>query len=160
MKLKSPSSPGSVETGAEEVVGLAKQMLDDIAVKIERTSDAQTAVLIGTDPGDVYESGAHFKELARPKLPELKKAAFSLKIEQGPRARVAQDGRTAYVAANVVLRLGSGKKVQTLPTFRALWLFHSENEKWALISEHQSLGLMPAQRLQADDEAASDAGTR
>ena len=72
-------------------------MLDDIAVKVERTSDADEVVLIGTDPTDVFEGGAKFKQLARPKLPELKRAAFTLKIEDGPRARLAPDHQSAWV---------------------------------------------------------------
>jgi hypothetical protein len=162
-KLKGLASPGTDKgPESEQVIGVTKRMLDDIAMKIDRTSDAETAVLIGTDPADVFEGGAKFKSLARPKLPELKKAKFSYKIEDGPRAKLAADGRSGWVAGNVVLRLGEGKKLQTLPAFRALWIFNQEGELWNLVSEHQSLGLLPEQRPLAGDEEPerSDAGTR
>jgi hypothetical protein len=162
-KLKVLASPGTDRgSDTEPLVGATKRMLDDIALKIERTSDAETAVLIGTDPNDVYEGGARFKALARPKLAELKKAPFTLKIEDGPRAMLSPDHKTGWVAANVVLRLTVGKKQQTLPAFRALWIFQQEGELWNLVSEHQSLGLLPEQRQQAGDDeggGAADGGS-
>jgi hypothetical protein len=141
-KLKGPESAGAEKApGSEELIGLTRRMLDDIAVKVDRTSDSAEAVLIGTDPGDLYEGGAKFKELARPKLPELKKAVFTLKIEDGPRARLAPDGKSGWVTGVVVLRLGKPPKQQVLPPFRALWVYAEEKELWNLVSEHQSLGL-------------------
>ncbi|MBK7859565.1 MAG: nuclear transport factor 2 family protein [Archangiaceae bacterium] len=141
-KLKAPEPAGQLKTAdCEPLLSLNKRMLDDIAVKVERTSDADEVVLIGTDPTDVFEGGAKFKALARPKLPELKRAAFSLRLEDGPRARLANDGKSAWVSGSVVLRLGRGGKQQTLPAFRALWIFALENDGWRLVSEHQSLGL-------------------
>lgn len=161
-KLKSPEAAGADKgPDSEQVIGLTKRMLDDIAVKVERTGDGDDVVLIGTDPGDVFEGGARFKELARPKLPELKKAAFSLKIEDGPRAHVAPDKKSGWVTGVVVLRLGKGAKAQALPPFRALWIFAEDKDVWNLVSEHQSVGLPNDLRKPsgADDEApAADAG--
>ncbi len=164
-KLKPPATvaadPG---LDSDPFVALTKQMLENIAVKIDRTSDADSAVFIGTDASDVFEGGAHFKALARPKLPELKKAQFTTKLEDGPRARLAHDRKSGWVAANVVLRIGAGKKQVTVPTFRALWLFAEEKigekDVWSLVSEHQSLGLQPDQRTQAGDDSgdSADAG--
>jgi hypothetical protein len=152
-KLKPPEAVGTDKaTDAEQVITLTKRMLEDIGVKIERTSDATEVVLIGTDPTDVFEGGAKFKELARPKLPELKKAAFSLKIEDGPRGRMAPDKKSGWVSAAVVLRLGKPPKVQVLPSFRALWIFADENGALNLVSEHQSLGLTYEQRKPNGDE--------
>ena len=162
-KLKSPEPAGAYKgPDSEGVIGLTKRMLDDIAVKVERTGDGDEVVLIGTDPTDVYEGGAKFKALARPKLPELKKAAFTLKIEDGPRAGLAPDKKSGWVTGVVVLRLGKGPKTQALPPFRALWIYaEGEKEVWNLVSEHQSVGL-PAELRKAsgaeDDAAPPDAG--
>lgn len=159
-KLKSPETAGPDKpAGTEELVGLTKRMLEDIAVKVERTSDSSEAVLIGTDPSDVYEGGAKFKELARPKLPELKKAVFTLKIEDGPRARMAQDGKSGWVSGVVVLRLGKPPKQQVLPPFRALWIFALEKELWNLASEHQSLGIPPELRKPSGGDESQDGGS-
>ncbi|MBL8952417.1 MAG: hypothetical protein JNK82_16675 [Myxococcaceae bacterium] len=160
-KLKAPETAGADKpSGTEELVGLTRRMLDDIAVKVERTSESTQAVLIGTDPGDVFEGGGKFKELARPRLPELKKAAFTLKIEDGPRARMAQDGKSGWVSGVVVLRLGKPPKQQVLPAFRALWIFAVEKDLWSLVSEHQSLGLPVDLRKPAgDDEPTADGGS-
>jgi hypothetical protein len=156
-KLKAPEPAGAAKgEDTEGMLVLAKKMLDDIAVKIDRTSDAEEVVLIGTDPTDVFEGGAKFKALARPKLPELKRAAFTLKIEDGPRARIAADHQSGWVTGVVVLKLGRGAKVQTLPAFRALWLFAQEKNVWALVSEHQSLGLQYEQRWPEGAQAAPE----
>lgn len=152
-RLSPPASAGEGRgPGADQIVGLTKRLLDDVELKIARTSPADEVVLIGTDASDVYVGGAKFKAFAESKLPELKKAAFSYRIESGPRARLSADGTTGWVAATVVLRLGSGKRQQTLPAFRVLWVFASEEaDRWSMVSEHQSVGLLPGQRLPESD---------
>jgi hypothetical protein len=146
-KLKPPEPAGASKgPDTDGMVAFSRKMLDDIAVKIDRTSDADEVVLIGTDPTDVFEGGAKFKALAHQKLPELRRAAFALKLEDGPRARVAPDLQTGWVSGTVVLKLGRGAKVQTLPAFRALWIFVHEKSGGMLVSEHQSLGLTDEQR--------------
>ena len=162
-KLKGPESGGTFKSpDAEQLIGLTRRMLDDIAVKVERTGDGDDVVLIGTDPGDVYEGGAKFKALARPKLPELKKAVFTQKIEDGPRAVLAPDRKSGWVTAVVVLRLGKGAKAQVLPPFRALWIYaEQDKEVWNLVSEHQSVGVPPDLRKPSgpdDEPGPPDAG--
>ena len=170
-QLIAPADPGVDKgTGSEQAVGLARRLLDDIAVKVDRVSDQDRVLLLGTDPNDVFEGGKAFKDLARPRLPELKKAPFSLKLYGGPRARLGPGGKTAWVLATVQLTLYSGtgkaKKAQPLVPFRTFWVFAEEDGLWNLVLEHQSLGLLPEQRkaaraedLKEDPEDSADAGT-
>ncbi len=103
--------------------------------------------LIGTDVADVFEGGAAFKALVKPRLAELKKSnAGTYTIQDGPRSRLAPGGESGWVAANVVLTLKQGKATRKLPPFRALWIFEKEKGVWALVSDHQSLGLKTEQR--------------
>lgn len=138
---------------SDELVGLARRLLDDVGVKVERTSDRPEVILLGTGPTEVFEGGKAFKDLVKPKLAEIKKAVFSYKVDGPIRARLAPGQASGWVAANVVLRLGAGKKQQVLPPFRVLWVFAQENGLWNLVSEHQSLALKPDLRSPADDDA-------
>ncbi|MBE2252383.1 MAG: nuclear transport factor 2 family protein [Myxococcus sp.] len=138
---------------SDELVGLSRRILDEVVVKVDRTSDRPEVVLLGTGPTEVFEGGKAFKDLVRPKLAEIKKAVFSYKVDGPVRARLAPGGGTGWVAANVVLRLGAGKKQQVLPPFRVLWVFAEEKGLWNLVSEHQSLALKQELRSPADDDA-------
>jgi hypothetical protein len=148
--------PTRSSAGSEQLQGLTRRLLDDIAVKIERTSPRAEVILIGTDPADLYEDGAAFKALVKPRLPELKKAVFSTRLAGGPMAVLAADGKSGFVAATVVLKLGAGKAAKTLPPFRTLWVFAEEKGLLNLVQEHQALALKPEQR-EPLDVAALDA---
>ena len=138
---------------SDELVGLARRILDEVVVKVDRTSDRTEVVLLGTGPSEIFEGGKAFKDLVRPKLAEIKKAVFSYKVDGPVRSRLAPGSGTGWVAANVVLRLGAGKKQQVLPAFRVLWVFAEEKGLWNLVSEHQSLALKQEMRAPVDDEA-------
>ena len=129
---------------SDQAVGLARRLIDDITVKVNRVADSDQVLLLGTDPGDVFEGGLAFKNFARPRLAELKKAPFTLKMDGGPVARTT--GKTAWVLATVQLTLGKGKDLKRLTPFRAFWVFAENGEMLDLVLEHQSLGLKPEQR--------------
>ncbi len=137
---------------ADQIVGLTKRMLEDLALKVERVSERDEVLLLGTDSGEIYLGGAAFKALVKPRLGDIKKSVFSYKIDGNIKARVADDGHTGFVAANVILRLGQGKKMQTLPAFRTLWVFEIDGDKISLVQEHQSLATSPQLRIAANDE--------
>jgi len=137
---------------SEQLIGLTKRLLEDVAVKVERISDAGEVLLVGTDPGELFIGGKRFKDLVRPSLPAIKKSGYSTKLEGPLRSRLADDKKTGWVAANVVLRRTVGKKAQEATPFRVLWLFAEENGVWNLVSEHQSLALKEEQREPATDE--------
>lgn len=139
---------------SDELVGLARRILDEVVVKVDRTSDRTEVVLLGTGPGELFEGGKAFKDLVRPQLAGLKKKSeFSYKVDGPIRSRLAPGLGTGWVAANVVLRIGTGKKQQVLPPFRVLWVFAEEKGLWNLVSEHQSLALKQEMRSPADDDA-------
>lgn len=137
---------------SDELVGLTRRLLDDMAVKVDRSSDRAEYVLIGTG-SELFEGGKSFKDLVRPQLAAIKKGGFAYKIEGPVRSRLAPGRTSGWVAANVVLRIGSGKKQQVLPPFRVLWIYAEEKELWNLVSEHQSLALKQDLRSPADEAA-------
>ncbi len=162
-KFVAPSAlAGANAKSSEALIELTGKVLDDVIFKLEHTGDAADVVLLGTDPGEVFEGGAAFKAMAKPKLAEIKKSAFDYRVDGPVRARVAPDGRTGWVAANVVLRVGSGRRSQTLPAFRTLWVYELIQGHWALVSEHQSVALRDEQRDPAtpDQVSAHDARER
>ncbi len=130
---------------SDQVIGLTKRMLEDFAIKVEHTSDRGEVAIINTDPNDIVLGGKVFKDLIRPRLAEIRKSAFSLKIDGPLRARLAPDGKSGWLAASIVLRMGAGKKQVTYPAYRALWLFAEEAGVWNVVSEHLSLALKPEQ---------------
>ncbi|MDX2011854.1 MAG: nuclear transport factor 2 family protein [Myxococcaceae bacterium] len=140
---------------ADQLVGLSRRVLDDVGVKYDRLSERAEVVIIGTGPSEFFENGKKFKELLKPQLAALKKSVFSYKVDGPIRARLAPGGHTGWVAANVVLRQGSGKKAITAPPFRVLWVFAEENGVWNLVSEHQSLALKDELRSPATDDELS-----
>jgi len=137
---------------SEALIDQTKRILEDLSFKVAHTGDGPDVVLLGTDPGEVFEGGQSFKAMVKPRLAEIKKAVFEYRVDGPFRARVAPDGRTGWVAANVVLRLGAGRKTQTLPAFRTLWVYEREGSEWSMVLEHQSLALGDEQR----DEATAD----
>ncbi|MBL8919978.1 MAG: nuclear transport factor 2 family protein [Myxococcaceae bacterium] len=137
---------------SDELVGLARRLLDDMAVKVERSSDRAEYVIIGTST-ELFEGGKSFKDLVRPQLAAIKKAGFSFKTEGPLRSRLAPERGSGWVAANIVMRIGTGKKQQVLPPFRVLWVFAEEKGLWNLVSEHQSLALKQDLRTPADEAA-------
>lgn len=153
-KLVLPADLG-VDKGpnSDQAVGLARRLLEDITVKVDRVADRDEVLLLGTDPGDVFEGGRAFKDFARPRLAELKKAPFSLKLDGGPVARLSPGGKTGWVLATVQLKLGAGKAQKTLVPFRAFWVFAEQGDLLDLVLEHQSLGLKPEQLQPATAEA-------
>jgi ketosteroid isomerase-like protein len=127
---------------SEELVGLTRRLLEDFEVKIDRTTEREEFVQIGTSPAEVFEQGPAFKALVRPQLPAIRKGGYQWKIDGNLRVHRAPDGKTGWAAANVVLRIGVGtKRPQTLPAFRTLWIFVNERDRWNLASEHQSLAV-------------------
>ncbi len=137
---------------SEVLIEQTRHLLDDLPFKVAHTADGADVLLLGTDSGEVFEGGKTFKDLVKPRLAEIKKAVFEYKVEGPFRARLAPDGRTGWVAANVVLRVGSGRKTQTLPAFRTLWVFEKDHGEWNMVLEHQSVALRDEQR----DEATAD----
>ncbi len=127
---------------SEELVGLTRRLLEDFEVKIDRTSERDEFVQIGTSSAEVFEQGPAFKALVRPQLPAIRKGGYQWKIDGGLRVHRSPDGKTGWAAANVVLRIGVGtRKQQTLPAFRTLWVYVNERDRWNLASEHQSLAV-------------------
>jgi uncharacterized protein (TIGR02246 family) len=137
---------------ADQVVGLARRMVEDMGVKVEHASERPAFVWIGTSPVELFEGGKTFKDLVRPQLPAIKKGGYAWRLEGPLRARLASDGETGWAAGVVVLRIGSGKKAQTLPPFRVLWVFADEDGVWNMVSEHQSLAVKEDLREPADAE--------
>jgi len=149
-RLTAPEDPQVVKgKGTEQLVGLTRRVLDDLKTKVERTSDADAVVLIGTDAAEVFEGGAAFKKMARPLVAQAKKSGFSFSIEGGPRASLAPGGQSGWVIANVAMTYGTPKGPRTLVPFRSLWIFAEEKGLWSLVSEHQSVALRPEQRESA-----------
>ncbi len=152
--------PGDVlaERGpdSDELVGLSRRILDDIGVKVERLSERSEVALIGTSPTELLEGGKAIKDLVKPQLAELKKAAFNYKVDGPIRSRLSPSKDTGWVAATVVLRTGTGKKQQTLPPFRVLWVFAEEKGLWNLVTEHQSLALKQELRGPTSEEALAE----
>ncbi len=153
-KLIAPEDPGVLKgTDSDQLVGLTRRLLDDVAVKVARISDRDEVALLGTDQADVFEGGKAFKDLVRPQLAQIKKSnTFVYKIDGGPRSKLAAGGKSGWVAATVTLRVGEGKKARTLVPFRALWIYAEEKGVWNLVSDHQSLGLKAEQRTATKDE--------
>ena len=151
-KLLPPEDPGSAKgPDSEQLIGLTRRLLEDIAVKVARVSDRDEVALLGTDQTDVFEGGKAFKDLVKPQLAQIKKSnTFVYKIEGGPRAKLAPGAKSGWVVATVTLRVGEGKKARTLVPFRALWIYAEEKGVWNLVSDHQSLGLKLEQRVALD----------
>jgi ketosteroid isomerase-like protein len=166
-RLLAPVDPGTAKgPDSEQLIGLTRRLLDDLAVKVARISDRDEVALLGTDPTDVFEGGKAFKELVKPQLAQIKKSnTFVYKIDGGPRAKLAAGLKSGWVVATVTLRVGEGKKARTLVPFRALWIYAEEGGVWNLVSDHQSLGLKNEQRTATKEEdlslpEAADAGHR
>jgi hypothetical protein len=123
-----------------------------MGVKVEHASERPGFVLVGTSPVELFEGGATFKALVRPQLGAIKKGGYTWKLEGPIRVRLAPDHRTGWAAGVLVLRIGSGKKAQVLPPFRALWVFAEEGGVWNMVSEHQSLAVKEDLREPADAE--------
>lgn len=141
-KLVPPTDVGSQRArDSEQVVGLTRRLLDDFGVKIDRTSERDEFVQIGSSPTEVFERGKAFKDLARPQLTAIRKGGYSWRLEGNLRTGMAPGARSGWAAGNVVLRIGAGKKQQVLPPFRTLWIYVEEKGVWNLASEHQSLAL-------------------
>lgn len=153
-RLLLPPTPVADERGAdtEELVGLSRRMVDDMAVKVDHASERPGFVLVGTSPVELFEGGKTFKELVRPSLPAIKKGGYVWKLDGPLRVRLAPDHQTGWAAGVLVLRIGSGKKAQVLPPFRVLWVFAEEKGVWNLVSEHQSLAVKEGLREAADEE--------
>jgi hypothetical protein len=137
---------------ADQLIGLTRRLVEDMGVKVDRASERPGFVLVGTSPVELFEGGKTFKELVRPQLAAIRKGGFSWKLEGPLRARLAPDHQTGWAAGVLVMRVGSGKKVQTYPPFRALWIFADEGGVWNLVSEHQSLAVKVDLREPADAE--------
>lgn len=153
-RLLLPPAPVADERGAdtEQLVGLTRRMVEDMGVKVEHASERPGFVLVGTSPVELFEGGATFKALVRPQLGAIKKGGYTWKLEGPIRVRLAPDHRTGWAAGVLVLRIGSGKKAQVLPPFRALWVFAEEGGVWNMVSEHQSLAVKEDLREPADAE--------
>ena len=137
---------------SDVLIEQTRHVLDDLPFKVAHTADGADALLLGTDPGDLFEGGKAFKDMVKPRLAEIKKVVSEYRVEGPFRARLAPDGRTGWVAANVVLRVNTGRKAQTLPTFRAFWVYEKDHGEWSMVLEHQSVALRDEQR----DEATVD----
>lgn len=153
-KLVSPEDPGVFRgPDSDQLVGLTKRLLEDIAVKVDRVSDRDDVALIGTDATDVFEGGKKFKDLVKPQLAAIKKAnTYTYKLEGGPRTKLGPGHKSGWLIATLTLTVGSGKKARTLVPFRALWVYAEEKGVWNLISDHQSLGLKLDQRTAIKEE--------
>ena len=153
--------PDEMGPGSEPLLELLTLVLKDPAAKIERTSDRDEVVLIGTGPTELFEGGKKFKAFGRSMLPQLKKAVVKLKVDGATTSRLAPDGETGFIATNLSMTLGAGKKAQTLPPFRSLWVFLKEKDEWAVVEDHESSGLPQAlwtKEEPAAPDTAPDAG--
>jgi hypothetical protein len=153
-RLLLPPSPVADERGpdADQLVGLTRRLVEDMAVKVDRASERPAFVLVGTSPVELFEGGKTFKDLVKPSLPAIKKGGYAWKLDGPIRVRLAPDHQSGWAAGVVVMRVGVGKKAQTMPPFRALWIFADEGGVWNLVSEHQSLAVKQDLRAQADKE--------
>lgn len=136
----------------DQVVGLVRRVLEDYGVKIERTSERDEFVQLGTSPTELFVGGKTFKALLKPQLPAIQKAGYSWKVDGNIAARVDEGAKAGWVAALVVQRQLAGRKQQTYPTFRVLWTLIQENGIWNISSEHQSLAMNDDFRTPANDE--------
>ncbi len=151
--LVSPSDvPDARGEGAEQLVGLARRLVEDYGVRVERASESDAFVFVGSDSTELFVGGRRFKELLKPNLGAIRRSGYSTRIDGGLRARLAPGGKSGWVAANVVLRRKQGKKEQQATPFRALWIFVEEQGAWNLAAEHQSLALKEEQREAATEE--------
>ncbi|MEW5740711.1 MAG: nuclear transport factor 2 family protein [Myxococcota bacterium] len=137
---------------ADQLVGLTRRLVEDMGVKVDRASERPGFVLVGTSPVELFEGGKAFKDLVRPQLSAIKKGGYTWKLEGPLRVRLAPDHQSGWAAGVLVMRIGGGKKAQTYPPFRALWLFADEGGVWNLVSEHQSLAVKVDLREPADQE--------
>lgn len=153
-RLLLPPSAVADERGpdADQLVGLTRRLVEDMGVKVDRASERPGFVLVGTSPVELFEGGKAFKDLVRPQLPAIKKGGYSWKLDGPLRARLAPDHQSGWAAGVLVMRVTTGKKVQTYPPFRVLWLFADEGGVWNLVSEHQSLAVKVDLREPAADE--------
>lgn len=140
---------------SDQVVGLVRRALEDYAVKVDRTSERAEFVQLGTSPSEVFIGGKAFKDLIRPQLGAIRKAGFSWKLDGNLRVKVAPGGKSGWAAAVVVQRMGFGKRQQTYPPFRFLWVVVEENGLWNIASEHQSLAVREELRDGANAEELS-----
>lgn len=137
---------------SDQVVGLVRRALEDYAVKVDRTSERAEFVQLGTSPSEVFIGGKAFKDLIRPQLGAIRKAGFSWKLDGNLRVKVAPGGKSGWAAAVVVQRMGVGKRQQTYPPFRFLWVVVEEDGLWNIASEHQSLAVREELREGANEE--------
>lgn len=153
-RLLLPPAPVADERGAdtEQVVGLTRRLVEDMGVKVDHASERPGFVLVGTSPVELFEGGKTFKDLVRPQLSAIKKGGYAWKLDGPIRVRLAPDHQTGWAAGVLVLRIGTGKKAQVLPPFRALWVFANEDGVWNMVSEHQSLAVKEDLREPADAE--------
>jgi len=151
-RLLLPPAAVADERGADadQLVGLTRRLVEDMAVKVDRASERPGFVLVGTSPVELFEGGKTFKELVKPQLAAIKKGGYSWKLDGPIRVRLAPNHRTGWAAGVLVMRVGTGKKVQVMPPFRALWIFVEEGGVWNLVSEHQSLAVKQDLREPAD----------
>lgn len=141
--FKAPATlTGADEAG--ELATLTKHVMTNLVAKLETLSSRPEVALIGSGPTEVYRNGASFKAMVAPQLPALKQVSFRTRFEGPVHSRVAPDGQSGWVAANVTLSQAVGKGWRTWPTFRSLWVFAREDGRWALVQEHQSIGLAEA----------------
>lgn len=138
-------------TDADQLVGLVRRALEDYGVKLDRTCERAEFVQVGTSAAEVLIGGKSFKELLRPQLGAIKKT-YSWKLEGNLRVKVAAGAKSGWAAGLVVQRQGTGKRQQTLPTFRVLWTLVQEGGVWNISSEHQSLAVKEDLREAANDE--------
>lgn len=152
-KLLAPADVSNDRGGpdADQLVGLVRRALDDYGVKLDRTCERAEYVQVGTSAAEVLIGGKSFKELLKPQLGAIKRT-YSWKLEGNLRVKVAPGGKSGWAAGLVVQRQGTGKKQQTLPTFRVLWTLVEEGGVWNISSEHQSLAVKEDLREAANDE--------
>lgn len=152
-KLLAPADvPADRSPDADELVGLVRRSLDDYAVKVERTSESESFVQLGTSAPEVFVGGQKFKALLVPQLGAIKKAGYAFRLDGNLRVSLSPGGRSGWAAAVVVQKVGVGKKVQTYPPFRFLWTLEKEGEFWNITSEHQSLAVKEELREPASKE--------
>lgn len=151
-RLLLPPAPVADERGADsdELLGLTRRLVGDMAVKVDRASERPGFVVVGTSPVELIEGGETFKGMVRPQLSVIKKAGYAWKLEGPLRVRLAPDHQSGWAAGVLVMRVGSGKKAQAMPPFRALWIYANEGGVWNLVSEHQSLAVKEDLREPAD----------
>lgn len=123
-----------------EAAGLLPLVRDNMgAGRLSLIADRSDAVVIGTDPGEVFEGGPTYRAAFEPMLPQIRQLEQTMRCEfpGGLRGQLTPDGQTGFVAGNVVATFGE----DSLPPFRLGWIFTRLDGAFRLVCDHHSAAL-------------------